>query len=248
MPLFSDVFNRYVHLTGCTKHKRPTSLSDDTPVLHLLSYSVDGKQGSDLLYCVIDDIVCVCVCLFLLLCAEAVSIGLCEEFITVFFLQINFLNQFLLTLLKTIEGTPTSESYFPQSTPKVHVMEITQHDMLVGRTKRCVCEESERERVILTHSSVLCHYSMHRAIDLLQLIHGNSILPLPTIHSSAEQRSSNLPAQLCSLIDLVHLQEDVLAFCIAGMPLIEQSSISSLRVPFKFKEEGGSVTSLERCV
>ena len=54
---FLDDFNHYVHLTGCTKHKRPMSLSDDTPVLHLLSHSVDGKQGSDLLYCVIADIV-----------------------------------------------------------------------------------------------------------------------------------------------------------------------------------------------
>ena len=31
------------------------------------------------------------------------------------------------------------------------------------------------------------------------------------------------------------------------MPLIEELSISSLRVPFKFKEED-SVTSLDRCV
>ena len=83
---------------------------------------------------------------------------------------------------------------------------------------------------------------------MLQLIHGNSYLPLPTpARSTTADHSSNLPAQLGALINLDHLQEDVLAYCIAGMPLIEELSISSLRVPFKFKEED-SVTSLDRCV
>ena len=44
-------------LTGCTRYKRPSTVSDETPLLHLLSYSVDGEQGSDLLYTVIVDIV-----------------------------------------------------------------------------------------------------------------------------------------------------------------------------------------------
>ena len=54
-----ESFNKYVQLTGCTKYKRPATVSDDTPLLHLLSYSVDGEQGSDLLYTVILDIVSV---------------------------------------------------------------------------------------------------------------------------------------------------------------------------------------------
>ena len=62
------VFNDYVRLTGCTHNKRPLTVGDDTPLIHLLSHSVDGEQGSDLLYTVIVDIVsvcvCVCVCLF----------------------------------------------------------------------------------------------------------------------------------------------------------------------------------------
>lgn len=55
--LCADSFNEYVQLTGCTKYKRPVTVSDDTPLLRLLSYSVDGEQGSDLLYAVIVDIV-----------------------------------------------------------------------------------------------------------------------------------------------------------------------------------------------
>lgn len=55
--LVLDAFNKYVQLTGCTKDKRPMIVGDDTPLIHLLSYSVDGEQGSDLLYTVITDIV-----------------------------------------------------------------------------------------------------------------------------------------------------------------------------------------------
>ena len=47
----------FQQLTGCTKYKRPVTVGDDTPLVHLLSYSVDGEQGSDLLYAVISDIV-----------------------------------------------------------------------------------------------------------------------------------------------------------------------------------------------
>ena len=32
-------------------------IADDTPLLYLLSYSMDGEQGNDLLYCVIMDVV-----------------------------------------------------------------------------------------------------------------------------------------------------------------------------------------------
>lgn len=53
-------FNDYVHLTGCTRSKRPLTVGDDTPLIHLLSHSVDGEQGNDLLYTVIVDIVSVC--------------------------------------------------------------------------------------------------------------------------------------------------------------------------------------------
>ena len=59
LPASPESFNKYVQLTGCTKYKRPATVSDDTPLLHLLSYSVDGEQGSDLLYTVILDIVSV---------------------------------------------------------------------------------------------------------------------------------------------------------------------------------------------
>lgn len=53
-------FNDYVRLTGCTRSKRPLTVGDDTPLIHLLSHSVDGEQGNDLLYTVIVDIVSVC--------------------------------------------------------------------------------------------------------------------------------------------------------------------------------------------
>ena len=51
-------FNAYVQLTGCTNLKRPCTLSDDTPIVHLLSYSTESESGNDLLYSVICDVVC----------------------------------------------------------------------------------------------------------------------------------------------------------------------------------------------
>lgn len=33
-------------------------MGDDTAILHLLSYTVDGEEENDLLYCVITDVVC----------------------------------------------------------------------------------------------------------------------------------------------------------------------------------------------
>ena len=50
-------FNAYVELTGCTNTKHPSSLSDDTPLLHLLSYSTENESSNDLLYAVICDVV-----------------------------------------------------------------------------------------------------------------------------------------------------------------------------------------------
>ena len=50
-------FNEYAYLTGCTQGKRPAVITDSTPLLHLLSYSMGGEQGNDLLYSTITDIV-----------------------------------------------------------------------------------------------------------------------------------------------------------------------------------------------
>ena len=50
-------FNAYVELTGCTSAKHPSSLSDDTPLVHLLSYSTEDESSNDLLYTVICDVV-----------------------------------------------------------------------------------------------------------------------------------------------------------------------------------------------
>jgi len=58
----ANVFNDYVRWAGCTHNKRPLTVGDDTPLIHLLSHSVDGEQGSNHLYTVIVDIVRVCVC------------------------------------------------------------------------------------------------------------------------------------------------------------------------------------------
>lgn len=52
-------FNAYVELTGCTSTKHPSSLGDDTPLLHLLSYSTENESSNDLLYAVICDVVCI---------------------------------------------------------------------------------------------------------------------------------------------------------------------------------------------
>ena len=58
--IFTSVvaFNSYIQLTGCTNLKHPCCISDDTPLLHLLSYSTESESGNDLLYTVISDVVC----------------------------------------------------------------------------------------------------------------------------------------------------------------------------------------------
>ena len=78
--------------------------------------------------------------------------------------------------------------------------------------------------------------------DLLQLIHSRNYLPYafptdPRKRPTSAACHSNLPGQMIGLIDLSKLQDDILRTCIAGKPLIEDSSISSLRIPFNFKED-----------
>lgn len=51
-----DAFNDYVSLTG-VRNNRLVAIGDDTPLLHLLSYSDDKEQGNDLLYRIIVDVV-----------------------------------------------------------------------------------------------------------------------------------------------------------------------------------------------
>ena len=74
--------------------------------------------------------------------------------------------------------------------------------------------------------------------NLSSLINGHCHLPLPAkSEENFDSPYSHLPAQLSLLVDTPKLQEDVMEFCIAGMPLIDTSSISTLRVPFTFKED-----------
>lgn len=81
--------------------------------------------------------------------------------------------------------------------------------------------------------------------ELTSLINGHCHLPPPAKKDEVFQsKCSQLPAQLSLLIDLAKLQESVVEFCIAGMPLLDNSSISSLRIPFIFKEDK-SRTSLQ---
>ena len=61
----------------------------------------------------------------------------------------------------------------------------------------------------------------------------------PTQQPESPQHG-NLPGQLGPLLNLHTLQEDVLVTCLAGMPLIEQSSVSSLRIPFRFKDDSSA--------
>ena len=84
----------------------------------------------------------------------------------------------------------------------------------------------------------ICSIYDHRA--LMRMISKRSYLPTafptdPNCHAITMQ--SSLPGQLLNLVDMTKLQEDILATCIAGKPLIKNSSIQSLRVPFKFKDD-----------
>lgn len=95
--------------------------------------------------------------------------------------------------------------------------------------------------VLLTCS---CHISCRRN-NLLQLVLGRSHLPVAFPTDPASQPAplphhSYLPGQLSPLINLVTLQEDVLVTCLAGMPLIEHTSVSSMRIPFKFRDDSSA--------
>ena len=83
-----------------------------------------------------------------------------------------------------------------------------------------------------------------RRNNLLQLILSRSHLPVavptdPTQRPVVSQHG-HLPGQLEPLLNLYTLQEDVLVTCLAGLPLIEQSSVSSLRIPFRFKDDSSA--------
>ncbi len=116
----------------------------------------------------------------------------------------------------TLENSEFCRGYFPNAIPHVHVMEFTQHYIFTG--------------------------SAHRRNNLLQLILGRSHLPMafPTDPSgnSTSSLHSCLPGQLGPLVNLQNLQEDILVMWLAGMPVIDQASVSSLRMPFKFKDDG----------
>ena len=76
---------------------------------------------------------------------------------------------------------------------------------------------------------------------MLQLILGRSHVPVafptdPTQQATLPQHSF-LPGQLGPLVNLQTLQDDVLVTFLAGMPLIEQTSVFSMRTPFKFKDD-----------
>lgn len=134
-------------------------------------------------------------------------------------LQITFLNKFVASLMETLENSDLGRGYFSNTIPHVHVMEFTQH-------------------YIFTRS-------VHRRNNLLQLILGRSHLPMAFPTDPADQmvppQHSYLPGQLGPLVNLHMLQEDILVTCLTGMPVIEHSSMSSLRVPFKFKDDGSSL-------
>ena len=88
----------------------------------------------------------------------------------------------------------------------------------------------------LPHVLLFFFFFSHR--ELSSLINGHCHLPLPAKNEeSYDSPYSHLPAQLSLLVDTPKLQEDVMEFCIAGMPIIDTSSISSLRIPFIFRED-----------
>jgi len=118
--------------------------------------------------------------------------------------------------MATLESSEFCRGYFPDTIPQVHVMEFTQHYIFTQSTQR--------------------------RNSLLQLILGRSHLPMafPTDPSggSTPCLHSCLPGQLGPLVNLQTLQEDILVTWLAGMPIIDQASVSSLRLPFKFKDDG----------
>ncbi len=53
-------------------------------------------------------------------------------------LQIKFLNKFVKSLMETLESSEFGHSYFPNTIPRVHVMEFAQHYMLTLAPHRYV--------------------------------------------------------------------------------------------------------------
>ena len=120
--------------------------------------------------------------------------------------------------METLENSELCRNHFPNTPPKVHVMEFAQHYMQA--------------------------LAPHRRNHLLQLILSRSHLPMafPTdpTQMSLPPHHGYLPGQLGPLMNLCNLQEDILVTCLAGMPLIEPSSVSSIRTPFMFKDDGAA--------
>lgn len=74
------------------------------------------------------------------------------------------------------------------------------------------------------------------------MIHACSYLPLaftmdPSRVAGHPLSHSNLPGQLSTIINLHELQEAILQMFVTGKPLIDQASVTSLRTPFKFRED-----------
>ena len=120
--------------------------------------------------------------------------------------------------METLENSELCRNHFPNTPPKVHVMEFAQHYMqALAHTGGTIFSSS---------SSVVATSPWPSPTDPTQM-------SLPPHHGY-------LPGQLGPLMNLCNLQEDVLVTCLAGMPLIEPSSVSSIRTPFMFKDDGAA--------
>lgn len=159
----AGTFNAYVELTGCTNTKHPSSLGDDTPLLHLLSYSTENESSNDLLYAVICDVVRMFI-------TWIVHWLLCNYPPT--FAQIVFLSQFVATIVENLRSSPLRESYCPESVPKLNVMEFIQHYILIGKSKKYVFILFNNKK-----NYKVCGWSLPACIILLYLNCMNNFKP-----------------------------------------------------------------------
>ena len=124
---------------------------------------------------------------------------------------------------------------------KVIVNMVELHNGFIKTTLNYPGGQSDRHPYILpsvplsefNHSHCIVRSSSDNN-SLLEMIRRRSHLSSPpSLPHTTPSILSNLPGQLDTLIDLAALQDDIIALCIVGKPLLV---VSNLRVPFKFRE------------
>lgn len=70
----------------------------------------------------------------------------------------------------------------------------------------------------------------------MELIRSCSQLPIPSLQHYISTTVGDIPGFQTNLMDLFKIQDHILSRVVGGSHIVIQSSIESLRIPFKFKK------------